>query len=98
VEPSTHPPYATHLRKGYDISFGLGGTKVTDEVTGVSTSVMVRLGLTSFTLTVDVYRAVRSDQEYSPPYVKVIDYSGEGYWWWFKNDDPTTYSVLLERG
>jgi len=98
VEPSTHPTYATHLRKGYDISFGLGGTKVTDEVTGVSTSVTVELGPASFTLTVNVYRAVRSDQEYSPPYVKIVDYSGEGYWWWFKNDDPTTYSVLLERG
>jgi len=99
VEPSTHPSYATLLRGSYDISFGLGGSEETDEVTGVSTSLTVTLeDAVSFTLTVNVYKAVRSDQQYSPPHLVVDDYSNEGYWWWFKNDDPLTYTVFLERG
>ncbi len=99
VEPDTHPSYATHLRKSYEISFGLEGSKETNEVTGVSTSLTVTLAETaSFTLTVNVYKAVRSDQEYSAPHLVIRDYSNEGYWWWFKNNNPLTYTILLKRG
>ncbi len=99
TEPSTYPSYATLLRGSYEISFGLDGSKETDEVTGVSTSLTVTFeDAVSFTLTVNVYKAVRSDQQYSPPHLVINDYSGESYWWWFKNDNPLTYMVLLKRG
>ncbi len=99
IEPSTHPLYATHLRNSYEISFGLGGSKETNEVTGVSTALTVSFGnAVSFTLTVNVYKAVRSDQQCSPPHFVIDDYSKEGYWWWFKNDNPLTYTIFLKRG
>ena len=99
VEPGTHPPYAMHAEKSYEVSFGLRGSEVTDEVTGVSTSLTVGVrGASPSVLTVNVYKAVRSDRLCSPPHLVIRDYSNEGYWWWFKNDDPLTYTVLLKRG
>ena len=44
-------------------------------------------------LSVSFYKAVRSDDQYDTPYIKI--YSYRNYWWWYKNDDKKHYEIFL---
>ena len=96
-EPATPPSYATGPIKGsIDVYFANPGeVKETDEVTGVKTSLTL---YESVTVTVDIYKAVRRDNEYTTPYVHIEDISGKSYYWyywWYKDNDKKTYEVRL---
>lgn len=96
-QPSSPPLYATGPIHG-DITIWFAKPNEvieTDEVTGVRTSLTV---YGSVTVTVDIYKAVRYDSEYTTPYVEIKDVSGktyDWYYWWYRDNDKKTYEVLL---
>ena len=96
-EPILHPTYANLLDTSITVSLGSVRNNMTDEVTGVATSLTILLGGKSSTAIANVYEAVRCDALYTTPELVIEDYSGEYYWWWYKNDDPLTFTVLLSR-
>ncbi len=96
-EPQNHPSYANLQDTDLNIRLGPDSTEITDEVTGVTTSLTISLEGVSFTVTVNVYKAVEHNQFHSVPELVIKDYSGEYYWWWYKNNDQLTFTVLLSR-
>jgi len=66
----------------------------------VSTSVNFSLSLGSIrwsaTLTVDFYKAGRSDDRYVTLYVSISAPHGFCYYWWYNNDDKMTYEILFK--
>ena len=95
--PAPQPPSYSYYELGSTtISFGEYGAHKSD--TGIARAyVTFKLsGAWSATLGVDFYRAGRQDNEYQTPYVKV-DNNGNAYYWWFKDNDPMNYEILVSR-
>ncbi len=64
--------------------------------TPVTFSMTTSAGPVSWTLPVGFYRAGVPGRP--PPYVRIRDVSGRTspwYWWWFRDNDPTYYELIL---
>ncbi|MEB3861599.1 MAG: hypothetical protein GSR84_05180 [Desulfurococcales archaeon] len=101
MEPYTPPPppgYATRAQGDLYINFG-GHTAGGSNIVVASTSVrfISPMGWTAV-LDVNLYGASRDDSQYTTPYVSISDVSGRPYtwyYWWFKDNDPSTLEVLV---
>jgi len=52
-------------------------------------------GVWSAGLTVDFYKAGRNDEQYTTPYVEIINQRYNTIYWWYESDDPMTYTVRM---
>lgn len=67
--------------------------EVSDEILGSTSITFTYQVWGPVSLSVSFYKAVRSDDEYDTPYVKI--YSYRNYWWWYKNNDKRYYEILV---
>ncbi len=75
------------------IGFNQSGTSETDiPLSSISVSFTLG-GVWSASLSVDFYKALRDDTQYTTPYIKI--YATRNYWWWYKDDDPRIYEILV---
>ncbi len=95
--PPTPPHYKWSGPIGeYDIWFDLWGTNETDMPLS-SVSIGFTLGgVWSVSLNVDFYKAVRSDNQYTTPSIKIR--ATREYWWWYKDNDPRNHEILVAPG
>jgi hypothetical protein len=93
--PPTPPIYANPASGSRTISFIRYSGEVKEYDIGIA-SITIEFsyaGVWKVSLTVNFYKAVRDDSQYTTPAVKV--YSSRCYWWWYKDNDETTYEVLF---
>ncbi len=98
--PPSPPGYA-RLSSSYDmaISFGLHDVTETDDVlasTTIDFRTVVNGVPVTWRLTVNFYKARRDDSSYATPYLRIVNPRGRVYQWWFRDNDPATYEILLE--
>jgi len=94
LTPYTPPPrpwYAVEGRPG-PIRIYFNPPYESDS-TLVDTEVTFEFSFGVFSLTVSFYKAGRSDDGYTTPYVKVD--STRLYWWWYRDNDAMTYEILV---
>jgi hypothetical protein len=46
-------------------------------------------------LSIDFYKAGRNDNQYTTPYVEIINNRDNTIYWWFDSNDPMTYTVKI---
>jgi len=52
-------------------------------------------GVWSAGLSVDFYKAGRNDNQYTTPYVYVVNNRSSNIYWWYDSNDPMTYTIGL---
>jgi hypothetical protein len=78
---------------------GIGVTEIYFSPTSESNEVITGIEVTfSFswgpaTLTVALYKSVRSDTQYDTPYVKID--ASRYYWWWYRDNDKRNLEVIV---
>ncbi len=92
--PPTPPYYKSPGGVGETIiGFAPEGTSETDTfIPGITVS-FTYAGFWSASLTVNYYKAVRDDTQYTTPFIKVN--ATRNYWWWYKDNDPRNYELLV---
>lgn len=77
---SDHPPYVSDTPlASIGISFSFYGVWSQSPIT----------------LLVSFYKAGRHDSQYTTPFVKITNNRGSIIYWWYKSDDPMTYTVRI---
>lgn len=96
--PSTPPYYAR--QNAFSAIIGFIPTYESDyplAATSVSFTFSYTYPATwSVTLTIDFYKAGRSDNQYGTPYVSVSVPGYYPYYYWYRDNDPMTYEILFK--
>jgi hypothetical protein len=92
--PSSPPNYASTGSTGESqIDFARDGSSETNTpVSGITIS-FTYANVWTVSLTIHFYKAVREDTQYTTPLVKI--YAVRNYWWWYKDNDPRNYEILV---
>lgn len=98
--PPRHPGYAALLGYGVtEINFiNINFHEDTHKADEVSANTLVVFKLPPYwsaTLSVGFYKAGRNDRQYTTPYLRVSNTRSELIYWWYKDNDPTTYEVMF---
>ena len=98
--PNEYSPWIPPQVPAYAYPGGPGTTEVYFRENEVSDEVLACTSVTytyeiwgPVSLSVSFYKAVRSDDQYDTPYIKINSY--RNYWWWYKNNDKRYYEILI---
>ena len=91
--PPQPPPYATCTVSNVTVWFSAEARETGKIV--ARTPVAFSYEGRRWVLEVGFYGAGRSDNQYTTPFVEIR--AGRAYCWWFKNDDPMSYEVVVSR-